>query len=189
MYKYIKRILDLILALIFLIILSPLMIMIYLILKMNLKGKTIYKQERMGIYKKPFIMYKFKSMKDDINLPRIDRITKTSRIIRQSGLDELPQLINILKGDMSFIGPRPFMTNDNLPKNSYNPKRYLVKPGVFGYAQSKGRRYSTHNNKIENDLKYVDEISFMTDLKLFFKTIFVVIAQFFDIFKNKNLNN
>lgn len=189
MYKYIKRLLDFTFALFLLIILLPLMIIIFLILKIDLKGKTIYKQERMGINKKPFIMYKFKSMKDEVTLPRLERITKVSRIIRQSGIDELPQLINILKGDMSFIGPRPFMTNDNLPKNSYNPKRYLVKPGVFGYAQSEGRRYSTHDNKIKNDLKYVDEISFKTDIKLFFKSILIVIIQFFDLFTNKNLKN
>ncbi|MDD2409238.1 MAG: sugar transferase [Bacilli bacterium] len=189
MYKYIKRLLDFIMALIFLIILFPLMVIIFLILKINLKGKTIFKQERMGLYKKPFIIYKFKSMKDDITLNRDQRITKVSKVIRQSGLDELPQLFNIIKGDMSFIGPRPFMTKDKLPKNSYNPKRYLVKPGVFGYAQSEGRRYSTHDNKIKNDLKYVDEISFKIDIKLFFKSILIVIIQFFDLFTNKNLKN
>ncbi len=185
MYKYIKRLIDIILAIVILVLVLPVMLIIYLILKINLKGKTLFKQERIGQYKKPYIMYKFKTMKDDTSLPRAERITKTSKIIRHSGLDELPQLINIIKGDMSFIGPRPFMTNDDLPENSYNPKRYLVKPGVFGYAQAHGRRYITHDEKIINDLKYIDKISFRTDFILFFKTIFIVLSQFLDVFKKK----
>lgn len=189
MYKYIKTILDFTLAIILLIILFPLIVITYIILKIDLKGKIFFKQERIGLNKKPFIIYKFKSMKDNKNLKREDRITKVGKVIRQTGLDELPQLINILKGEMSFVGPRPFMTHDNLPENSYNPKRYLVKPGVFGYAQSKVRRYSTHDDKIAYDLKYVDEISFTTDLILFFKSVFIVIIQFFDLFTNKNLKN
>ena len=185
MYKYVKRLFDIIFGIIILILVFPIMIIVYLILKIDLKGKTIFKQERIGQYKKPYIMYKFKTMKDNRNLPKEKRVTKISKIIRHSGLDELPQLINIIKGDMSFIGPRPFMTNDKLPENSYNPKRYLVRPGVFGNAQASGRRYITHNEKIRNDLIYVDEISFKTDFKLFFKTIYVVLSQFRDVFKTK----
>jgi len=181
MYKYIKRGFDFGASLCLIIVLSPFLLILYTLLRINVGGAPgFYLQPRYGIKKTPFVMYKFKTMIDDHSLDDALRVTKFSTFVRNTGLDELPQLFNILKGDMSFVGPRPFMINDVLPKNSYNPKRYLVKPGVFGLAQANGRRYVTHNQKIAWDLEYVDRISFMTDLKVFFKSIWVVIIQLFD---------
>lgn len=186
MYKYIKRIIDIILSLLLIILLLPILLIVYLILKFDIGGKIIFKQERFGLNKKIFILYKFKSMKDDQTLSHDERITKTCLWIRRSGLDELPNIFNILKGDMSFVGPRPLMAHDDtMPKSAYNPKRYEVKPGVFGLAQYHGRRSITTSAKLKYDLEYVDQISFWLDFKLFFLTIFEVIGEIISFMKKE----
>lgn len=184
MYKFFKRLIDLILGIIIGILLTPFMIVTYIVLKIDLGGKTFFKQERIGLNMTPFICYKFKSMKDDTTLAHNDRITRVSQVIRHSGLDELPQIFNIIKGDMSFVGPRPLMTNDKtMPEYFLDKKRYNVKPGVFGLAQYHGRRYITNEDKFKYDMEYVDKASLFLDFKLFFMCIYQVISQFLRIYK------
>lgn len=187
MYKIIKRFLDLLLGLIVLVLISPFLILVYIVLKIDIGGKIIFKQERFGLNMEPFVLYKFKSMLDDTTLAHDDRITKVSLWIRRLGLDELPNIFNIIKGDISFVGPRPLMTNDDtMPDYAYDKKRYSVKPGLFGLAQYKGRRNINTKNKIKYDLEYVDNISFWLDFKLLFLSIFEVISEnLYLIFKRK----
>lgn len=163
--KYIKRILDFVISLISIIILIPIFIILYIITKIEFKGKAIYKQQRIGLNEKPYTIYKFKTMKDNTK-----ETTKISRLIRKDGLDELPQLFNILKGDMSIIGPRPFIVGDPLPI-MYDKNRHTVKPGLTGLAQVSGRDTLTHKRKLELDDEYVKTISFKLDIKILIKTI------------------
>ncbi len=134
MYKYVKRFLDIILSLMFIIIFSPILILISVILLVTLKKQIIYKQLREGKNKKPFTMYKFRTMINDTSIPDRDRITKFGRVLRNLSIDELPQLFNVLKGDMSIIGPRPFIVGEPLPKDRIDKIRYSVRPGMTGYA-------------------------------------------------------
>ena len=174
MYKYVKRLIDIILSLILIVILSPFIILIYIIEIFNVKFPIIFKQEREGKNKEPFTMYKFKTL---LNEGDGNSRTKFTNLLRKTGLDELPQLFNILKGDMSFVGPRPFMVNDSLPCDYIDPIRYSVKPGIFGLAQSHGRRDVSHKKKLEYDVLYVKNINFILDFKLFFKTIYILFKQ------------
>ena len=162
--KYIKRLLDFILSLILIIVLIPIFIILYIITKLEFKGSAIYKQQRIGLNEKPYTIYKFKTMKDNTK-----ETTKISRLIRKDGFDELPQLFNILKGDMSFIGPRPFIVGDPLPI-MYDKYRHTVRPGITGLAQVSGRDTLTHKRKLELDDEYIKNLSFKLDLKIFFKT-------------------
>ena len=168
--KYIKRILDFIFGIIFLVILSPLLLVLLILVKIDQKGKPIFKQPRLGLNKKRFTIYKFKTMTNNNKNDYIYRTTKFSRFLIQIGLDELPQIINIIKGDMSFVGPRPFIIKEELPIIPKN-KLYNVRPGVFGLAQANGRRKLTHKKRLEYDYYYIDNMSFRLDIKIFFKTI------------------
>lgn len=169
--KYIKRLLDIIFSLLFIIILLPLFIIIGLI-SLITTGNVIFKQKRDGLNKKSFTMYKFKSIKDNRQMPKI------MSIIRSFGLDELPQLVNILKGDMSFVGPRPFITNERLPKDvEIGSKLYSVRPGVVSLPTAMGRRAVTFKKRIEYDIEYIDKMSFKLDLYIIFKTIIVILKQ------------
>ena len=172
--KYIKRILDIIASIILIIVFLPLMLIIYIIEIFNIKFPIIFKQEREGINKKPFKMYKFRTLK--IQGDNNSR-TKFTNILRKTGLDELPQLFNVLKGDMSIIGPRPFLVNDNLPNDYIDPMRYTVKPGIFGLAQSHGRRDVNHKKKLEYDTIYAKNVNFILDFKIFFKTALMMIKH------------
>ena len=175
MYKnYIKRLLDILLSLILIILFLPLMIIIYVIELIIIKKPVIFKQKREGKDKKPFNIYKFRTLKIEYDN---NSKTKFTIFLRKTGLDELPQLFNILKGDMSFIGPRPFLVNDNLPDDYIDPIRYSVKPGIFGLAQSYGRRDVPHKKKLEYDVIYAKNVSFMLDVKSLFKSIYIVIKQ------------
>lgn len=130
-------------------------------------------REREGKNKKTFIMYKFRTRKLKIKCyPGCDNYTKISRKIDRLRLNELPQLFNVLKGDMSLVGPRPFIPGDDLPEGEISPKRYLVRPGITGLAQANGCRTLTHKEKLEYDVIYYDNLSFKNDAKIFFKTIF-----------------
>lgn len=171
--KYIKRLLDIILSLIFIVILFPVMILMCIITKIEFKGKIIYKQKRIGLNEKVYTMYKFKTMDDNTK-----NTTKVSRFIRKTGVDEILQLFNVLKGDMSLIGPRPFIEGDTLP-SIYNKKRHTVRPGITGLAQIKGRTTLTHKEKLKYDDIYIDNISFKLDIEIFFKTIIYILKQIF----------
>lgn len=174
MYKnYIKQVLDFIIALLLLLILFPLIILVAIITYIDL-GSPIFneRRQREGKNKKTFVMYKFRTKKmsyQDIENP--NRYTKISRIIDKYRLNELPQLINVLKGEMSLVGPRPFIPNDDLPNDKISEKRYLVKPGITGLAQVSGGRTLTHKQKLKYDEVYYDNLSFKLDLQIILKTI------------------
>ena len=183
MYKYfIKRILDIAISLLGLIILSPVMLIVAILVKINLGSPVIFKQDRPGKNEKIFRLYKFRSMSDkkDKNgklLPDTQRLTKFGKILRATSLDELPELFNILKGDMSLIGPRP-LTVSYLPY--YNEKekhRHDVRPGLTGLAQINGRNALNWDERFAYDIEYVNNISFINDAKIFFKTFYKVIKK------------
>jgi len=177
MYKYIKRFLDIILSLIFILLLSPIILLIAIVLLVTLKKQIIYKQLREGKDKKTFTMYKFRTMIIDTSIPDKDRITKFGRILRNLSVDELPQLFNVLKGDMSLIGPRPFIVGEPLPSDYIDPIRYSVKPGMTGYAQIHGKRKLSHKDKLKYDVEYAKNYSFVLDIKIILLTAFNVIQK------------
>lgn len=172
--KCIKRILDIVISLILIVLLIPLFIIMALITKIEFNGKVIYKQKRIGLNEKEFIMYKFKTMNDGTK-----KTTKISKKIRKIGLDELPQLFNVLKGDMSLIGPRPFIVGDELP-SKYNKLRHTVRPGITGYAQIKGREIFTHKEKLECDDEYIKNISFILDFRVLIDTFIYIFKKIFN---------
>ena len=181
MYKrFIKRILDLLLAIILLVLLSPIFIIISIAIKLETKGPVIFKQIRSGKHNKEFTLYKFRSMtanNDFYNTKEEDQITKVGRVLRKTSLDELPQLFNILKGQMSFIGPRPWITDYAKYFTKHQMRRLEVLPGITGLAQCSGRNNLNIKDRINIDVKYVDHISLKMDLYIFFKTIKSVIKR------------
>ena len=178
--KFFKRFFDICLSLLALIVLSPLFLIIFVCSKIILRGKVVFSQIRPGKNGKVFKLYKFRSMtnKTDENgnlLPDKDRITKYGKLLRKLSLDELPQLWNILKGDMSIIGPRPRQVKDMIFYDEDVFKAYRVRPGLTGLAQvSGGRSEASWQSIFDNDLKYSQRITFWGDVKIFFKTIIVL---------------
>lgn len=174
--KYIKRILDLILSLMALIVLMPLMIIIGILVRINLGSPIIFKQKRPGKNEKIFTLYKFRTMTDkrDIDgnlLPDEYRLTKFGKFLRSTSLDKLPELINIIKGDMAIVGPRPLLV-EYLPYYTEEEKhRHDVRPGLTGLAQVNGRNAISWEEKLKYDTEYIKKISFYSDLKIIFKTI------------------
>lgn len=180
--KYIKRILDFLISLLTLIILSPLLLIIVLLVRINFGKPVIFRHQRPGKNEKIFTMYKFRSMTNgrDVNgelLPDKLRLTKFGRLLRATSLDELPELINILKGDMSIVGPRPLELYF-LPYYNENEKhRHDVLPGLTGLAQIKGRNNITWEQRFEYDLTYINQISFGTDIKILMQTVIQVLKR------------
>lgn len=174
MYKCcIKRLLDIIISLILIVILFPVMIIVAILTLINL-GFPLWneKREREGKNKRTFIMYKFRTKKlDRETMDESKKYTRLSTFIDRVRLNELPQLFNVLKGDMSLVGPRPFIPGDKLPPGEISSKRYLVRPGLTGLAQVNGGRALTHKKKLEYDVIYYDNLSFKTDVKIIIKTI------------------
>jgi len=177
MYKKgIKQILDTLLALFLLIMAVPLLLVSSIVLFVFNGGKVFFGQIRPGKNGRLFKIIKFKTMsdkKDNLGnlLPDEERLTPIGKIIRKTSIDELPQVLNILKGDMSFVGPRPLL-QEYLPLyNDYQKRRHEVKPGITGWAQVNGRNAISWQKKFEYDVWYVDNISFPLDLKIFFLTI------------------
>ena len=177
----VKRIFDFFMAVILLVVLSPILAIIGTIIAIISGFPIIYKQERMGQGYKPFIIYKFRTMVN--NADKIGptsttkgdtRVTGIGKVLRATSLDELPQILNILKGDMSFIGYRP-----NVKQDYQNPldRKFLLKPGITGYAQVHGRSNLTKEEKEYWESKYPDDISFLTDLKVIILTIGVVLRK------------
>ena len=174
--KYIKRILDFTLSLIALIVLSPILLITAILVKIKLGSPIIFKQQRPGKNEKIFILYKFRTMtakKDEEGnlLTDEQRLTKFGKILRSTSIDELPELINILKGDMSIVGPRPQLIRDMLFMTDKQRKRHDVRQGLTGLAQINGRNNLTWEEKIEYDLEYIKNITFINDVKIIFKTI------------------
>lgn len=174
MYKvFVKRLLDIILSSLMIVICLPLMIIIALIIKKD-GGSAIFIQKRSGKDNDPFMIYKFRTMhiENDVHDFKCeDRITKFGKFLKRTSLDELPQLFNILKGDMSFIGPRPWITDYSKYYTLNQMKRLSVKPGLTGLAQCHGRNSLSIIEKINYDLEYVEDVSFINDIKIVFLTI------------------
>lgn len=174
--KYIKRILDFILSLIALIVFSPLMLIIGILVRIKLGKPIIFKQKRPGKNEKIFTLYKFRTMTDKKDeegnlLPDSERLTKFGKFLRSTSLDELPELINIIKGEMSIVGPRPLLV-EYLPfYNEREKHRHDVRPGLTGLAQVSGRNAVNWDRRFEYDIKYVEELNFKNDIKIFLKTI------------------
>ncbi len=179
-YHYVKRVLDLTMAVIALIILSPILLITGIAIKLDSKGPVIFKQKRIGKNGKIFSIYKFRSMAADNNefdLNTPDKHTKVGDFIRKTSIDELPQLINIIKGDMSFIGPRPWtpMYYENMTEKQKH--RYDVLPGITGLAQASGRNCTSVIDRINYDLEYVDNYNLKSDIDIIFKTLKVVVCK------------
>lgn len=178
--KYGKRLLDLLIASIILIILWPILLLIAIIIKIDSKGPAIFKQVRTGKNGKEFTLYKFRSMSTSNNfydVSKEDQITKVGRFIRKTSLDELPQLFNIIKGEMSFIGPRPWIIDYARLFTKHQKRRLEVLPGITGLAQCSGRNSLNIIDRINIDVEYVNNISLKLDLYIFFKTIKCVIKR------------
>lgn len=188
MYRYIKRLLDVVIAALTMIFLSPLMVFTATAVKLESDGPAIFKQDRLGLNGKAFKIYKFRSMcqgaehtgtgvysgADDV------RVTKVGKIIRATSIDELPQLFNILKGDMSFVGPRPPLTYHPWDITEYTEEQlhmFDVRPGITGWAQVNGRKDVEWHKRIELNCWYVDHMSFWLDIKILFTTVIKVLKN------------
>jgi lipopolysaccharide/colanic/teichoic acid biosynthesis glycosyltransferase len=174
--SFIKPALDLLGAILLLLILSPVIIIVALLLFIQNKGTPLFKQERNGKDEKVFRVIKFKTMTDETDdegnlLPNSERLTPLGKVIRKTSIDELPQLLNILKGDMSFIGPRPLPVRYRPFFTDRERKRFLIRPGISGLAQVSGRNLVHWDKRLAMDVEYVENLSFGLDLKIFFRTI------------------
>lgn len=179
-YIVIKRIIDFIAALLLLIILSPVFLIVSIAIKLDSKGPVIFKQKRVGKNGKVFNLYKFRSMSaanNPLNFKEENQITKVGHFIRKWSIDEFPQLVNIIKGDMAFIGPRPWMVEYHEYMTEEQKHRSDVLPGITGYAQTKGRNNISILNKINLDLEYVKKLSLWMDIKIIFLTIATVFSR------------
>ncbi len=183
MYQtYIKRGLDFSLSLLGLLILSPVLLVIAILVGVKLGTPIIFKQKRPGKHGKIFTLYKFRTMTDEKDekgklLPDEKRLTNFGKFLRSTSLDELPELFNILKGDMAIIGPRPQLVRDMVFMNEEQKKRHLVRQGLTGLAQINGRNVISWEDKFKYDLEYVKNINFRQDIKIFFMTIQKVFAK------------
>lgn len=178
-YWYVKRILDIIFSFIFIVLTLPLILLVLLITFINIGRPLIdIRIPRVGKNKKPFYMYKIRTRIYDKNFN--SSYTKISKIIDKLGLNELVQLFNVLKGDMSLVGPRPFIKDEKLPEGTISEKRYLVRPGITGLATINGGIYLTHKKKLFYDEIYYDNFGFIQDLKIVLKTPFAFIRQIKD---------
>lgn len=177
--KYIKRILDFILSLIALIVLSPVLLVVAILVRIKLGSPIIFKQQRPGKDEKIFTLYKFRTMTDKKDekgnlLPDSERLTKFGKVLRSTSLDELPELVNILKGDMSIVGPRPLLVK-YLPYYTEEERhRHDVRPGLTGLAQVSGRNTISWKEKFDKDIEYVNNISFFNDCSVIIKTVIAV---------------
>lgn len=174
--KCFKRLFDIILSACALVILSPVMLVVAVLVRVKLGRPVIFCQERPGKDEKIFKMYKFRSMKDDWNengdlLPDEARLTAFGRRLRATSLDELPELWNILKGDMSIVGPRPQLVRDMVFMSPEQRQRHTVRPGLTGWAQVNGRNIILWEDRLRHDLEYLERISFWEDTKIIFLTV------------------
>ena len=170
MYKYVKRMFDILISFSALIILFPLFLLLIFFIKITTNDRVFYNQIRTGLNGKNFKMYKFRTMKNK-------KVTKIGKILRNTSIDELPQFLNILKGDMSFIGPRPWIPEYYKRFNEYQKRRVDVLPGIIGLAQVNGRNSIDIFKKIEYDIEYVNNISFLLDIKILFKSFKVIFIK------------
>lgn len=180
--KFIKRPQDFLCALLAIIVLSPIMLITAILVRTKLGSPVIFKQKRPGLHGEIFELYKFRTMTDakDENgklLPDDVRLTAFGKKLRSTSLDELPELINILKGDMSVVGPRPLLVQYLPLYNEHQARRHEVRPGFTGYAQVNGRNSITWEDKFDKDVYYVDHVTFLEDWKIIFKTVKTVLTH------------
>ena len=180
--KYVKRSIDFILSLVAIIILSPVLAIVALLVRIKLGGPVIFKQRRPGLNEKIFTMYKFRTMTDERDtdgnlMPDEVRLTKFGKVLRSTSLDELPELFNILKGDMAIVGPRPLLVQYLPLYNEQQKKRHCVRPGITGYAQVNGRNSISWEEKFAFDGYYVNNIRLLFDISIIFKTIWMVLKR------------
>lgn len=180
--KYGKRFFDVIGSLVAIIVLSPVLVVMAILVRKKLGSPVLFQQERPGKEEKVFQMYKFRSMTEERDkngelLPDEIRLTEFGKKLRSTSLDELPELFNILKGDMSFIGPRPLLVRYLPLYNERQKHRHDVRPGITGYAQVSGRNAISWEEKFEKDIWYVEHISLWTDIKILLKTVLVVLTR------------
>ena len=177
MYKrFFKRPMDFILSLLAMIILSPLLIITAALVWIKLGSPVIFKQKRPGLNEKIFTIYKFRTMTDKKNpkgklLSDGERLTSFGRLLRKTSIDELPELFNILKGEMSIVGPRPLLIKDMVFMTKEQRRRHSVSQGLTGWAQVNGRNNITWEDKLKLDLEYIDNITFLNDIKIIFLTV------------------
>ena len=195
-YRTTKRMVDILLSIIGLIVLSPVFLAIGIIVKLDSKGTVFFKHKRIGKNGQEIYIYKFRTMisgaekmiekfdekqmkefKENYKLENDPRVTKVGNFLRKTSLDELPQILNILKGDLSIVGPRP-ITKEELERYGENKEKFLsITPGLTGYWQANGRSSTTYEERMEMELYYIDNCSWKMDIKIFFKTIISVIKK------------
>lgn len=180
--KFFKRPFDLIVAIIAFIILLPVLFIIAVLIRVKLGSPVIFKQKRPGLNEKIFTLYKFRTMTDKkdqqgLLLPDSERLTKFGKFLRSTSIDELPGLINIIKGDMSIVGPRPLLVEYLELYNKEQRKRHEVRPGLSGYAQVNGRNALSWDDKFRLDVTYVDNVTFRHDIGIMIKTVLEVIKR------------
>lgn len=176
MYITVKSFFDFIFALVGILVLAPIFLIISIILYFDFKESPFFFQRRVGKDNRIFSIVKYKTMKNTrdengVLLPDELRLTKLGTLIRKTSLDEIPQLFNVLKGEMSFVGPRPLLESYLPLYNEFQKKRHLVKPGITGWTQVNGRNGNSWEQKFEYDVWYVNHISFLLDIKILFKTV------------------
>ena len=180
--KYIKRLLDILISLTFIVLFSWLYLILVILVRIKLGSPVLFCQERPGYNEKIFTLYKFRTMTDKRDekgnlLPDSERLTKFGSMLRSTSLDELPEMFNILKGDMSLIGPRPLLV-EYLPYYTEEERlRHSVRPGLTGLAQVSGRNYLAWDKRLAKDVEYVNHISFIMDIRIIIKTIMVVFKK------------
>lgn len=180
--KYIKRSMDFVLAAAALLVLSPLLLLLCIVNAIAMKGNPFFVQPRPGKDEKVFKLIKFRSMTCETDaqgrlLPDEQRLTRWGLFLRKSSLDELPELFNIVKGDMSFVGPRPLLVRYLSRYNAHQARRHEVRPGFTGYAQVNGRNALSWEEKFDYDVAYVDHVTFLGDWKIMFQTVFTVLRR------------
>lgn len=180
--KYVKRMLDIVLSLVFILLFWWVYVIISLLVRVKLGSPVLFRQQRPGKDGKIFDMVKYRTMTDQRDekgelLPDDMRLTKFGKLLRATSLDELPEIFLILKGDLSIIGPRPLLVSYLPLYNEHQKRRHEVKPGLTGYAQVNGRNAISWEEKFDLDVWYVDHVSFVTDIKILFKTVQVVFKR------------